>query len=414
MAVNTFCILFFIKKNEAKKSGLSTIMVRLTINGQQVQFSSGLSVDPLLWDQKTKQAVGNSVDSVYCKDINKQLEAIRANIEDHYTRLSQNLDYVSVHRLKQSFLAVEEETLLTYQFKEQVKIYRSKSGRNICPATADMYKLTLERLIEFMKLTYKVPDIHIYQIDLWFLEKFYQFLHKKYKCSTNTTIKYMKRFASIMNFAQKTGLIQVNPFNIFRFHTEKKEPVYLTEEELKRIMDKEFVSERLAVVRDAFVFSCYTGLSFSDIANLRFSDIQERNSLYRIRTGRRKTDSVSYIPLLDIPMKILDRYRDKYRIKHKQAKHIADNRVFPIRSNQVTNEFLKEIADLCGIHKKVSYHTARHTFATLALSNGVSLESVSKMMGHTSIRTTQVYAQITNLKVKEEMEVMEDRLKGNK
>nr|WP_255498633.1 site-specific integrase [Dysgonomonas sp. ZJ709] len=289
-----------------------------------------------------------------------------------------------------------------------------------------MYKLTLERLIEFMKLTYKVPDIHIYQIGLWFLEKFYQFLHKKYKCSTNTTIKYMKRFASIMNFAQKTGLIQVTPFNIFRFHTEKKEPVYLTEEELKRIMDKEFVTERLAVVRDAFVFSCYTGLSFSDIANLKFSDIQERNSLYRIRTGRRKTDSVSYIPLLDIPMKILDRYRRKYSDKCKeinkieveteikQADRIADDRVFPIRSNQVTNEFLKEIADVCGIGKKVSYHTARHTFATLALSNGVSLESVSKMMGHTSIRTTQVYAQITNLKVKEEMEVMADRLKGNK
>ncbi|WP_165041387.1 Arm DNA-binding domain-containing protein [Dysgonomonas sp. ZJ709] len=134
MAVNTFCILFFIKKNETKKSGLSTIMVRLTINGQQVQFSSGLSIDPLLWDQKTKQTVGNSVDNVYCKEINKQLEALRRNIEDHYTRLSQNLDYVSVHRLKQSFLAVEEETLLTYQFKEQVKIYRSKSGRNICPA----------------------------------------------------------------------------------------------------------------------------------------------------------------------------------------------------------------------------------------------------------------------------------------
>lgn len=441
MAVNTFCILFFIKKNETKKSGLSTIMVRLTINGQQVQFSSGLSVDPLLWDQKTKQAVENSVDSVYCKDINKKLKAIKTNIEDHYTRLSQSLDYVSVHRLKQSFLAVEEETLLTYQFKEQVKIYRSKSGRNICSATADMYKLTLERLIEFMKLTYKVPDIHIYQIDLWFLERFYQFLHKKYKCSTNTTIKYMKRFASIMNFAQKTGLIQVNPFNIFRFHTEKKEPVYLTEEELRRIMDKEFVTERLAVVRDAFVFSCYTGLSFSDIANLKFSDIQERNSLYRIRTGRRKTDSVSYIPLLDIPMRILDRYRGKYKIKHKEKEkyrvqhniqykelnieetddkgirdisNTGDNKVFPIRSNQVTNEFLKEIADVCGIGKKVSYHVARHTFATLALSNGVSLESVSKMMGHTSIRTTQVYAQITNLKVKEEMEVMADRLKAKK
>lgn len=373
MAVNTFCILFFIKKNEAKKSGLSTIMVRLTINGQQVQFSSGLSIDPLLWDQKTKTAVVIR-DNAHSKSINKQLEAIRASLEDHYTRLSQNLDYVSVHRLKQSFLAVEEETLLTYQFKEQVKIYRSKSGRNICSATADMYKLTLERLIEFMKLTYKVPDIHICQIDLWFLEKFYQFLHKKYKCSTNTTIKYMKRFASIMNFAQKTGLIQVNPFNIFRFHTEKKEPVYLTEEELKRIMDKEFITERLAVVRDAFVFSCFTGLSFSDIANLRFSDIQERNSLHRIRTGRRKTDSVSYIPLLDIPMRILDRYKGKekdrvqHNIKHKglnieepenkQSDRIADDRVFPIRSNQVTNEFLKEIADVCGIGKRVSYHTA--------------------------------------------------------
>ena len=398
---NTFNILFFIKKNQIKKSGLATIMVRLTINGEQTQFSSNLSINPALWDIKSKKLRRQNP---YCDKINMQLDSIQSELQSHYISLSQSQQYVSVHRLKQAFMSAGKEMLLSYQFREQVKIYRSKSGRNICTATTDIYVLTLNRLIEFLEFRYKVSDILIYKIDLWFLERFYAFLRKKYKCSNNTTIKYMKRFASVMNFAQKTGLIQINPFNIFRFHIEKKEPVYLTEEELKSIIDKNFISNRLAIVRDAFVFSAFTGLSFSDIKNLKFAQIIMDKSGYRLRICRTKTGSISYIPLLDIPLKLIE----KYTIGTKNS---PEHLLFPLRSNQNTNEYLKEIADICQIKKKISFHVARHSFAVIALNNGISLETLSKMLGHTSIRTTQVYGQISCRKINTEMEKMKKQFR---
>ncbi|MDR2953736.1 MAG: site-specific integrase [Prevotella sp.] len=415
-ARNTFCILFLVKKNDVRKSGLATIMVRLTINGEQAQFSCRLSIDPALWDIRTKRVIGNDQ---YSEAVNRQLDTIRKDIQQHYIRLSESLQYVSVHRLRQAFLATGEETLLSYQFREQVKIYRSKAGRNICTATANIYKLTLDRLFEFMELKYKVRDIHIQKIDLWFLEKFYLFLRKKYRCSNNTAIKYMKRFASVMNFAQKTGLIQVNPFNLFRFHIEKKEPVYLTEEELKSVTEKEFITRRLNTVRDAFVFSSYTGLSFSDIKALKLSDILKDESKdkseyrYRLRICRTKTNTISYIPLLDKPLRLIEKYtgvrlseiETKPRIKIEKAKDINNRSIFPLKSNQNTNEYLKEIAELCNINKRISFHSGRHSFASLiTLEEGVPIETISRMLGHSNIQTTQIYARVTPKKLFEDMD----------
>jgi len=399
MKRNTFSVLFFIKKNEVKRNGLVTIMVRITINGQQAQFSSRLEIEPSLWNQKKQLVIitgeTKQIDPSFVEQINNKLFYLRADIQRHYINLTRDREFVSVHRLKQAVLSTGDEYLLSYQFREQVKIYRSKSGRNICKATIDMYKLTWKRLVEFMEKRYKVSDININHIDLWFLEKFFQYIRREYKCSNNTTVKYMKRFASILNFAERIGLVQLNPFKEFRFYIEEKLPVYLTQEEIIQVYNKEFLTERLALVRDAFVFSCYTGLSYVDIQQLRLSDIVFRKEQYWLCIQRKKTGHFSNIPLLDIPLKIMEKYKRKLENEN--------GLLFPIKSNQKTNEYLKEIGEVCNIRKTLSYRVSRHSFAVMVLENGVSIESLSKMLGHKSMRTTQVYAIITNRKVKREM-----------
>jgi len=364
-----------------------------------------MEVVPCLWNQKKQKVIvdreNRSINPDNTEQINDKLILLRSDIQKYYINLSRGREFISVHKLKQAVLATGDQYLLSYQFREQVKIYRSKSGRNICKATIDIYKLTWIRLVEFMEKRYKVSDINMNRIDLWFLERFFQYLRKEYKCSNNTTIKYMKRFASIMNFAERTGLLRSNPFKEFRFHLEEKQPVYLTQEEIIRIYKKEFMTERLSLVRDAFVFSCYTGLSYGDIQRLKLSDIVYSQGQYWVCIQRKKTGHFSNIPLLETPLNIIEKYKQK--IQNTDKKVNQNPLLFPLKSNQKTNEYLKEIGEICQIGKSISYRVSRHSFAVMVLENGVSIESLSKMLGHRSIRTTQIYATITNRKVKREM-----------
>lgn len=395
----TFKILFFARKDQLKNNGLSTIMIRITIKGKQIQFSSGLDVEPSAWNQKENTVTEGSF--LY---LNTYLEEIRSKIQRIYAELSLKYQSVSPERLKQAYLGNNAEMLLSYQFREQIKIFRSKNGRNISKKTAECYKLTHQRIEEYLIKRFRKKDIVIHEIDLLFLEHFYTYLRKTYNCSNNTTIKYMKRFAAIMNFAEKTGLLQVNPFHLFRFHTEKKYPVYLNENEINSIINKPFMTERLSRIKDVFVFCCWTGLSYTDACNLKIADIEYRNNQYWLIVIRKKTGIISQIPLLDIPLMILKRLHPDFYIKK------GDTKLFRMPSNQKVNEYLKEIASICNINKKLSFHVSRHSFATLALNNGVSLESVSKMLGHTSIRTTLGYANITNRKIGSEMNKMKYRM----
>lgn len=393
----TFRILFLIRKNQLKNNGLATVMIRITINGKQVQFSSKVEIYPNVWSQKENKVVGDSY-----LHINNHLLKIQNDIKELYISLSSKMQHVSANRLKQAYLGNGQEMYLSYQFREQVKIFRTKAGRNISERTVDIYNLTHNRITEFLKMKYKRNDILIQEIDLLFLEYFYCYLRKEYNCSNNTTIKYMKRFAAIMNFAEKTGLLKINPFRLFRFQIEKKLPVYLIQEEVNILSNKKLTTKRLSKVRDAFIFSCYTGITFCDLSKLRFKDIESRGNTYWLIIMRQKTNTICQIPLLDEPLRIIKKY-------HTNFPNTDDNCfVFDMNSNQKTNEYLKEIANICGINKKVSFHTARHTFATLALDYGISLETVTKMLGRVSIRTTQIYANVSKRKIQQEMEKMKN------
>lgn len=394
-------ILFFIKKNEPKKNGYSTIMIRITLNKKRVQFSSGLEINPIVWGQNKERVFGRTY---IANHINNRLDIIKTRLFTSYLDALNKEISLSPQYLKNFFLGIDDskELMLIYQFKKQLKLFKTKTGFRLDPKTLSRYELTLDRVVEFMRSELGIDDIHIQKIDLYFIERFYFFIRERYNCINNTAIKYIQRLASIVNYAMKIGLIDKNPFLLFNYRLDKTSPIYLNEEEVSKIWHKKFLSKRLEQIRDCFVFSCYTGLSFIDICCLTSDDIKVGpDKRLWIMILRHKTGLESNIPLLRIPLDIMRKYTNRNSI---------EKNLFPIKSNQKTNEYLKEIADLCGIKKNVTFRVSRHTFATLAISNGVSIEAVSKMLGHTNVKTTQIYAQVTNTKISKEMGLLERQL----
>lgn len=235
-----------------------------------------------------------------------------------------------------------------------------------------------------------------------FIVDFNVYLQSEMKCSENTAAKFVQLFKSIIIIARNNGYIVTDPFANYQIRFKKVDRGYLTEDELKLILEKRFSCKRLEQVRDVFIFSCFTGLAYIDVKNLKKENIKKGfDSNLWIMTKRKKTNVQSNILLLDVPLKILKKYEGKF----------DDGRVLPVLSNQKMNAYLKEIADICGINKNISFHLARHTFATtVTLAKGVSIESVSKMLGHSDIKTTQIYARITNEKISHDMSELSGKL----
>jgi site-specific recombinase XerD len=226
------------------------------------------------------------------------------------------------------------------------------------------------------------------------------YLLSEAKFCPNTATKMLKTFKTIIIFAQKSGLLDHDPFLNVRFHLEPTHRAFLTDEEVIKIMKKDFGCDRLNAVRDIFVFSCFTGLAYIDAAHLKEDNIVELDGKQWIMTQRKKTRVATNIILLDIPKEIIAKYADRRR----------NGYLLPMLSNQKTNSYLKEIGDICGIKKQLTFHVARHTFATMSLSKGVPIETVSKMLGHTNIKTTQIYARITNKKIENDMMELSTKL----
>ena len=270
-------------------------------------------------------------------------------------------------------------------------------------ATYDKYEITFQRVKEFMKSRYNIPDIPLRDIKNIFVVDFENFLIQRYDYGKNTRAKFLQRFHSVLLIAKRNNWIRNDPFSNFVIGSQKVNRGYLTQAEVDAIWNKELNVTRLEKVRDAFIFACYTGLAYIDVCHLKQHNIVTINGERWIQTRRQKTDTLVEVPLLKIPELIIEKYRGR----------VPGNALIPISTNQKVNAYLKEIADLCAIQKNLSYHLARHTFATtITLSKGVSMESVSKMLGHTKITTTQIYARILNSKVKEEMKLVETALEN--
>ncbi|WP_106829801.1 site-specific integrase [Parabacteroides pacaensis] len=397
---STFKVLFFVKRNAAKKNGNAPIIARITIDQIVAQFNTKLEINPINWSVSAGKVAGRSAETV---SINSMLDSIRSSVHQHYHSLLEMDGYVTAERVKNAFLGkIERGKTLIEFFEMHNEQYLQKVKMNTADKTYSRYELTKKRLIEFMKLKYSVSDMLIKEINVVFIDNFLLHIKNHYGCTHNTAMKFVQRFRTVVNFAKNTGLVTADPFGNYKVKFEQTDRDYLTMEEITAIYNKKFASKRLEQVRDLFIFSCYTALSYIDVCELTQENIRTSfdGNLW-IMTKRHKTNVASNIRLLEIPKAILEKYKDK----------LPNGMILPIISNQKVNDYLKEIAIICNINKNLTFHVARHSCATSVLiANGVPIETVSKILGHTNIRTTQIYARITDVKVSNDMELLAQKL----
>lgn len=397
---NVFKVFFYPRKNYVYKNGEVGIRVLISLNGNRLQFASKLTIPLKMWNDEENRV--NS-ESDKAKVINSELEDIEATLKFHFRELKRYDPSVTIHQVRDAYIGVTAKSrMLLDVFKEYNEELSKRLGKDISNCTVSKYKRTKERLAEFVKFKFKKTDIPFKQIDFSFLNSFDSYLTSVWDCGTNTKVKYLQHLKCIITLARNNGWTQTDPFLNFKIKRQKYDRGYLTQDELMAIMHKEFAIKRLEYVRDIFVFSCYTGLSYIDVKTLENKHIQSTfdESLW-VRKKREKTGVQSNILLLDVPRMILAKYEGM----------LPENKVLPVISNQRLNSYLKEIADLCGIQKNLTFHLARHTFATtVTLAKGVPLETVSKMLGHTSLKTTQIYARITDQKIENDMKNLTKQL----
>ena len=400
MSMSTFKILFYLRKNYLNKEGKAGIMIRLTVNGEVSQFSSKLDTEPDMWDVRTGRVAGNSMKA---RQLNGLLDNMQNSLRNHYYEIEKRESYVTAEKVRNAFLGIEtkQRTLLEL-FKKQNDDARKLVGISKTPATLAKYDRCYRRMEEFIMYQYKLSDIALKEINHMFITDFETYLRSVSKCNENTTAKFMQTFRMIVIIAKNNGWIFTDPFANYKIRLKLVDRGYLTDAELQKIMKKKFPTKRLEQVRDVFLFSCYTGLSYVDVKDLKASEIcTSFDGKLWIMKHRQKTDTPVNVPLLKIPLAILKKYEGQ----------LPKGELLPVLSNQKLNSYLKEIGDLCGINKNITFHLARHTFATTTtLSKGVPIETVSKMLGHTNIETTQIYARITNEKIRKDMSLLEDKL----
>lgn len=402
MKKNTFKILFYLRSNQINKDGTAAIMCRIAVDGEYARLSTKLSVDPAIWNSKASKAEGRGAK---INELNGRIDDMRVVIKEHYYDILQRHGYVTAEMVRNAYMGItaKEESLVPL-YKEHLEETKKLVGLSKAHPTYQKYERMYRRVVEFMKKKYNITDIPLREIKQTFITDLEFFLRTEYKYKQNTIYKCMKFFRQVINKAIRSGMITVDPFIGYRILCERVDRGYLTDDELKRMIAKKFDTPRLEQVRDIFIFACFTGLAYIDLANLTGENIQKMfDGRLWIVTHRQKTNTKVTVPLLAPALAIIKKYQG-------QAK---DGKVLPIISNQKLNGYLKEIADVCNIHKNVTFHMARHTFATtMTLGKGVPMESVSKMLGHTNIQTTQIYARITADKISKDMDSLAKSLDG--
>ncbi len=399
---STFKILFYARKNQVNKSGEVGIMIRVSVNGENTQFSSKLQIHQESWDPKRKMAIGRSTKANL---INSTLDDIRASLTSYYREIERFESHVTPEKVRNAFLGItENKQMLIEVFKQHNEELIKRIGKGITIRSVDKYELSRKRLSCFIQYQYNINDIALNEIKYNFITQYETYLLSTCGYKVNTSAKYLLQLKHIITLAFNNGWIHADPFKNFKLRFEKVDRGYLTQQELNIMMQKRFTIQRIEQVRDIFVFSCFTGLAYIDVKNLTEKDVKiSFDGKLWIMKKRQKTNVLSKILLLDVPKMILKKYKDK----------LSDGKLLPVITNQRMNSYLKEIADICGIEKNLSFHLARHTFATtITLSKGVPIETVSKMLGHTSIKTTQIYARITDSKIGNDMHELSEKLQG--
>ncbi len=402
----TLGILFYVKRAKIDDNGKAPIYVRITVDGIRSELSIKRSIELDRWQTSAGKVKGTNEEA---RSINSYIDSVRIKIYEHQKKLMDNNKTITSEAIKNSMLGIEEkQRTIVAIFQYHNRQVKALVGKEFAAGTLERYETVLKLLQLFLEFQYKVKDMPITQINHKFITDFEFYLKTERSNCHNTAIKYIKNFKKIVRIAMSNGWIDKDPFVNFKATIKDVEREFLTEEEIQEVISKDLHFQRLDQVRDIFIFCCFTGLAYADVKKLSNDDLVIGiDGSKWIKTNRTKTDVRSNIPLLPTPLAILEKYKD-----HPEANHA--NKLLPVLSNQKMNAYLKEISTLCEIDKNFSTHLARHTFATtVTLTNGVSLESVSKMLGHKSIKTTQHYAKIVDRKVSDDMLLLKEKYNNN-
>ena len=403
---NTYSVAFLLRTARSKGKN-APIYCRITVNGQRTEFSIKHSVVPKLWNNGSVK--GNSEEARTLREYLKQVET---KLFEHYRHLLADDELVTVEALKNAYLGIETQQ---YSLLELMDYHNNQLKDALEWGTLKNYFTTQNYVKQFLQQKLRKKDVYLSQLSYQFITELEMYLrsyqpkdHRK-PMGNNTVMKHIERLRKMVNLAIKNEWLDKDPFHKFKLKFEKKDRGYLTQDELRRIEERDFRLERLNQTRDIFIFSCYTGLSYAEVYDLKPEHIVIGLDGERWIRGQRKKSKEWYsVPLLPQALAIIDRYKNNIIAQ-------ANGKVLPVYTNQKTNSYLKEIAYLCEIDKNLTYHLARHTFATtVTLANGVPIESVSKMLGHTSLRTTQIYAKVVEQKLSDDMKMLKGKLIENK
>lgn len=405
---NTFGIVFYLKKCKAKE-GKAPIYVRITVDGKRCDIAIKQNIDISNWNHGKGMPSGKS-DGI--KALNIHLEQVRSRLCQCYQELQRKNNLITAEHIKNLFLGREEKehtlmSIINYHNNELTKLLK--------PGTCSNYKTMIGYVKLFLKDKLFVSDLYLSQLNYKFLIDFELFLKSYYpkghtkQIGQNAAMKYIQRFRKLINVAIKFEWLDKDPFSKYKLSYVPTNRVYLSLEELNAIECKKFNILRLEQVKDIFIFSCYTGLAYIDVASIAPQNISLGiDGEYWILTNRKKNDQPVRVPLLPKAMEIIEKYKDN-------PIALSNDKLFPVVSNQKVNAYLKEIADICGITKTLTFHMARHTFATtVTLTNGVPIETVSSMLGHNSIKTTQIYAKVIQHKVSFDMKALREKMQLSK
>lgn len=402
MERSSFSILFSIRESKARKNGNTPIEVTITVNGERCSFSTGKQIKVTSWDKNRQLVKGKDEEAT---SLNNYLKSVRAKLYEKEAELLNRGFIITAQLLYDAYFdkveCLKERSLLSV-LEEHNTERKAMVGKTVAPATYWIFEYTGRLLREFILKKYNREDLYLRELNIGFIQGFHSFLLSEKKMGQNSCTKHLKFLKKLLNLAVANSYISYNPVNAYKVEREPVEVDFLDEEELRKIINFDTPIPRFEKARDFFLFGCFTGLSYIDIKTLAPEHF-EKDSAGRIWIKKRriKTGILSRIPLLPIAKLILDKYK-------------GGEKLLPIQDPADINKYLKDIAILCGINKRICFHTSRHTFAsTVTLANNISLEVVSKMLGHTNTRMTAHYAKLIDKCIGEQMDKLMDTFTGD-
>jgi site-specific recombinase XerD len=402
-STHRFSVLIWTDKRKADSHGNVPLYARITYIGKRAEISIGRKIDPKNWDSESGFVKGPGQD---VKDLNSHLIQVSNDIYAAYYDLKRSEDFITAEMIKARYTGEEQARKMLLEVFDEHNIQMSELvGKDIVKGTLTKYTTIREKVSDYIQYRFKKSDIYLNKLEYSFITGFEHYLKTEQSISHNVVMSYIKRVKRVINIAVENKYIPASPFKEFVCTSKRTVRTELEEQELKALKEKRFNVTRLEEVRDCYLFSCYTGYAFVDAHKLTHHNVVTGNDgEVWIVTDRTKSKIDASVPLLPQAAEIIEKYKD-----HPFC--VINNRLLPMKSNQKMNAYLKEIAGLCGIEKNLTTHTARHTFATtVTLENGVPIETVSKMLGHTKITTTQIYARVKRKKISQDMKLLKEKL----